>query len=327
MRYGGIERLVAEFVAELSKEHDIGVIGRSDSIYRRFPYGQPIKLYPYEVRVNEDIFQQAEVHAYMEYQSILREYDVIHDFSHQHLASRYNDHLPSLNIFWHAPSVAKYPKAPYNIIALSRWAKREYERVYQQKAYYQPTIVIPTDVYKLSNKNRNDRWLSLGAITPRKGHLEAIQVCLDAGVSLDIVGKEDSAYVDYAKSVKGLCDGTQIKYLGEVDDYEKVKLYQTNKGLIYISQEPEVTSHKIQEALLCGMPAVVTNFGANPEIVTQGINGYLCSNKAGFLYAVKHVDSLKPETTNEGLREVYSIQNVVDNYIPLYQRVANGERW
>ena len=322
MRYGGIERLAYEFTKELVKSHQVAVMGRADSIY---PEG--VAIFPTSVSPADEIFQQAELKQYQTYQSDLTKFDVIHDFSHQHLVARFNGSLPTANVFWHAPSVAQFPKAPYNIVALSKWAAREYEKYYHQKAIYQNTIVIDTDVFKLSNRHRNDRWLSLGAITPRKGHLEAIKICRECNVPLDVVGKEDANEAEYARIIKSLCDGKVIRFLGEVTDEEKIRLYQDNKAMIYDSQEPEVSNHKLQEAMLCGMPVVVNDIGAMNEIVTNGVDGYLCHSWDELKTAVNQVSKLNPKLTNQTLVKTYSIANVVADYVKLYEKVANGLRW
>jgi len=320
-RYAGIETLVWNYASELTKNHQVSVFGHSDNI---FPEG--VTLYGYKPEENEDIYQQSELKCYSMYSSLIREFDVIHDFSHQHLIARYNPSMPTLNIFWHWPVVAQYPKAPYNIIAPSKWAAREFTRVYRHQARYQPTIALDLNTYKVNpNRHRNDRFLSLGMLTPRKGHLEALHICKKAGVPLDIVGKGNND--EYQEQVEKLCDGRNYRYLGEVTEEEKVKLYQTNKALIFVNQEPEVTSHKVQEAMLCGQPVIVSNIGALPEIITHNVNGFLCNNEGQFLQAIKEVDRLESMKVYEFFKSQYSIEDVIAQVIPLYEQVSKGLRW
>ncbi|MDD4986659.1 MAG: glycosyltransferase [Dehalococcoidales bacterium] len=319
-RYAGIERLVYEYAKELLEHPEVSVtvMGHADSVY---PVG--VNHLPYKPE-GEDIFLDAEIRMYQQYQTALRNFDVVHDFSHQHFASRYNANLPSLNIFWHAPLVAQFPKSPYNIIGLSHWACREFRKVYQQEARYQQSIAIDVNLYCPAGE-RGKRFLTLGAMTPRKGNLEAIKLCQRAGVPLDVVGK---GYGDaYENLIKSECDGENIKYHGEVSEDEKISLMQTCRALIFVNQEPEVTSHKIQEAMLTGAPIITCPIGALPEIITHGEDGYLCRNDAEYLDAIETVDELNPWLTYDATRAKFSIENVVANYLPLYKRVAGGMRW
>lgn len=317
-RYTGIEALVYNYSVELSKTNNVTVMGHYQSI---FPDGVAhLKTNPEGL----EMFAESELKQFQTYQSEFRKFDVIHDFSHQHFASRFISNLPSLNIFWHAPNEVQYPKAPYNIIGLSKWACRMFECYYHQKARWQISIALDTHLYSPAGE-RGDRFLTIGRMGPDKGNLEAAQLCKEMNVPLDIAGQAgDKNYMD---SVLTLCDGDKIKYVGEVTEVEKVALMQKCKGLIYYLRRPEVTSHKIQEAMLCGAPIITSNIGALSEIVTHGVDGFLCNNHNEFRSAIGNVMALTPTKTRAKIAETYSMENVCRAYAPLYSQVANGLRW
>src|SRR3990167_2278552 len=103
-RYLGIERMIWSYSKELIQNHKVTVMGHQDSIY---PEGvQLLGIRPEPNKIPE-------LQLYQTYQYLLRTFDVIHDWSHLHLAPRFTVNLPSLNIFFHAPALAQYPKAPY----------------------------------------------------------------------------------------------------------------------------------------------------------------------------------------------------------------------
>ncbi len=325
-KYAGIEQLVWNYSRELVKEHDVTVMGRSDSVY-----SEGVEVLPYTPQPKDDLFLLTELNHFQQYQGLLRDFDVIHDFSHQHLIARYMVNLPTLNIFWHAPALAQYPKAPYNIIALSKWASREFKRYYNQNARYQQSIALDVKTYKPSERH-GDRFLTLGRMSEEKGNLNAIMLCKRVGVPLDVVGgrgteKAGTDLSDYEKQIQENCDGEQIKFLGEVTDQQKIELMQSCRALLYVTDHPEVTSHKIQEAMLCGAPVVVPNLGALPEIVTNGVDGFLCNNEVEFMLAMEKIDALKPEKTYEKIKQTYSVESVCKEYVKLYKEVAGGLRW
>jgi glycosyltransferase involved in cell wall biosynthesis len=322
-RYTGIERLVWEFSRQLVREHQVTVIGLEGSEY---PEG--VEFLPAEW--NEDAIL-GEVRAYQSYSYLFRQFDVIHDFSHQHLAARLNK-LPAVNVFWHAPRLAKYPKAPYNIAAPSRWAAREFKLVYRQEARVQEVIIVDPEKYCLSTR-RGERFLTLGRMGPEKGNLNAVILCQQLGLELDVVGgrglekSPDAPLTEYEKAIIERCDGKQIRFLGEVDDQTKIELMQTCKALIYITDHPEVTSHKIQEAMFCGAPVIGPNIGALPEIITNGVNGYLCNTPEEYSWAVLNVDKLKPWKVYPEVVERWRPETIVNNYVKLYNEVKEGARW
>ncbi len=320
LRYAGIERLAEAYSSALSARHQVTVMGRPDSKYH--PDVATLTYLPEE---GQDIYRDAELAMYQRFQSTLKLFDVIHDFSHQHFASRYNK-LPSLNNIWHAPAVANYSKSPYNIICPSQWAVGEFRRHYRQDARFMPTIVLDTSIYKPGTKKRNDRMLSLGMITPRKGHLEAAKLCIEAGVPLDIAGRKGGEAPDYEAAIDEICEHPLVDYLGEVSDEEKVELLQTNKAMVFYNNEEEVTSHKLQEAMLCGQMVLAPAIGALPEIITDGVNGVLCHDRVEYLKAIKNTPPFQMDSY-EALRKTYDIDEVVSQWEPLYEQVAGGLRW
>jgi len=291
-KYLGIEKMVWNYAKELVKNHKVTVIAHELSVYPEgveiLPVGKPSPYYDLELK------------AHQEHCHTFRSFDVIHDWSHFHLASRYMPNLPSLNVFFHAPALANYPKAPYNIIALSKWAHNEFRRVYKQDARYQYSIGIDTEVFKLSNKHRNNRLFTIGRMHREKGNLDAVMLAKDAGLPIDVAGGRgyeldgSEPLSDYENSIIRECGLRANKFHGEISEEEKIKLMQTCKALIYVPppDHPEVTSHKIQEAMLCGSPVVTFDLGALHEIVEDGVTGFLCKRADGFLDAIRKVDEL-----------------------------------
>ena len=160
-------------------------------------------------------------------------------------------------------------------------------------------------------------------MSAQKGNLEAVLLCRDTKEKLYVCGGDGDA--EYKRQIQSLCDGENIKFLGEITDNEKIHLMQTCKALLYYLPRPEVTSHKIQETTLCGAPVLTSDIGAMPEIVRHGIDGILCRSDQDYIKGIKEVGKLKPDVAR--FKEIYNPVKVVDDYIPLYTRVANGERW
>lgn len=326
-RYTGIERLAFQFAEELGHlGHDVSLLAHKDT-----PVVPPVKLLPSQGYVSNDRTIHAEVGAFQEYSYLFREFGTIHDFGHLHLIARLLP-LPVLSMLNNAPEHHQYPKAPYNIISWSKWGVGEFKKYYHQKARYQETIAIDPKVYKPAGK-RGDRFLTIGRMSPEKGNLNAILLAEKMGFPLDVVGGRGSEVVkdaplwEYEELIISKCDGRQIRFLGEVSDGEKIELMQTCRCLLYITNHTELTSHKVQEAMFCGSPVIVPNFGGLPEIVTDGVDGYLCSTKSEYTEAVKTVDNLVPPRTHEAVVKKYHIETVVGDYVKLYQQVADGLRW
>ena len=192
--------------------------------------------------------------------------------------------------------------------------------------------MIDPEIYKPQG-NHGDRFLTIGRMAPEKGNLNAVMLCRDMGVPLDVVGGRgaektvDTPLDDYEKSIHNLCDGEQIRFLGEVTDEEKVSLMQSCRGLIYCTDHPEVTNHKVFEALLCGAPIITTVVGSASEWFIEGIEGFHCQTDKDYVNAIKNVDKLQPLSMRDIEVDRFSPQSVIVRYVKLYEEVANGLRW
>jgi len=325
-RYTGLERLAVEHSEQWAKlGHDVTILCHKDT-------NTSLPILPcdgYEVIRRPD---HAEIHAFQKYQSDFRNYDVIWDIGHLHLIARFMPNMPVVSVMNSAPEHNVYPKAPYNIVCWSRWGVSEFRKYYHQDARYQETIMVDSDVYKPKG-NRGDRFLTLGRMHEAKGNLNAINLCKKLGLKLDVAGGRGSEHtaVDeltpYEKVVMDACDGKQIVFHGEVSEEEKLELMQTCQALLYVTNHAEMTSHKLQEAMLCGAPVIAPNVGGIPEIVTQGKDGYLCKTEDEYKDAINCLDQLDPMATRDALVQKYAPKNVAEGYLSLFEKVADGLRW
>ncbi len=328
-RYSGLERLAVEHAAEWAMlGHDVTLLAHSETTV---PHN--VRFIPCEGYVNGDRTIHAELKAFQKHQSLFRDYDVIWDIGHLHLIARMMK-LPVVSVFSANPQYeaqAKNEKAPYNLISWSKWGIGQIRKYYQRGAVYQETIVVDPDVYKPKGK-RGDRYLTIGRMHPEKGNLNAIRLCKQLGLKLDVVGGRGSeagdndATTEYEKALMEACDDDRVFY-GEVSDEQKIELMQSCAGLLYITGHVEITSHKVQEALLCGAPVVIPNAGGLPEIITHGVDGFVCSNPDEYLMAVAQMDKLDPSKTRDEVVEKYRPENVAEAYIKLFEEVADGRRW
>lgn len=325
-RYSGLERLAVQFARYLSKDHDVTLLAHKDT---DFPYGvHKLKCEGYTI--NREI--HAEQRAFQKYQEVFYDYDVIFDIGHLHLIARFMPSLKTVNVLNHAPEHAQYPKAPYNIVSWSKWGVGQFRKYYRQNARYQETIIVDPEVYYPKGK-RGDRLLTIGRMSPEKGNLNAIMLCKKFGLPLDVVGGRGSEIVggdairDYEKAIMDLCDDKEIIFHGEVSDEEKIELMRSCRALIYITNHTEITSHKVQEAMFCGAPVIIPNSGGLPEIVTNGIDGYLCGSEAEYILALDNLDKLDPTKTHDAVVNKYCPETVIDGYAGLFEQVIGGLRW
>ena len=319
-KYGGIEKLVSDFSEVLvSAGHTVKVAAPVQS---RLPKGVehiPTVALPAEYD-REDL-------AYKKYASHIADSDLVHDFSHRHVYARNHPDRPTLNVIWDNLTV-KYDKAPKNIAAISEWQRQTFEILYEKSARYVPTVCADENHFIPANE-KSDRFLIMGKMSSDKAIISALALCKLIGAPADVVGgglvTDDPSY---RHNVMRLCDGERFTFWGEVDDEVKIQLMQRAKAVINPRFIPEASWHVGIEAMLCGTPVIVYGHSSYPEIVANGVSGYVCRpfDEGEFLSAMKHVGSLKPQQVREfALR--YSRTKVVGDCVQTYKKVAEGESW
>jgi len=318
-RYAGIETLVRLISNELNdRGHQVSLAAPQGS---RLPKGiEHINTGPC------GDFVESERKAYWGYSYRLRDFDAILEMSHTHWAMIEND-LPGLAFIWHDPFIMKPLEPTYNICGLSNWQLNRFRMVYG----YEGRVVDPHCGVPGEIRQRNDRFLHIGKMHPTKGALEAIELCHELGVPLDVVGGQgvgDSP--EYLEQVKKACTG-DIEYLGEVDEPTKDRLLETCRALIYAINYPagqgEAHSHKIVDTLLTGTPVVTYDVGALPEVINHGVTGFLAQDREEFKEYMMKVDDLDPKTVREKAIARWSVEATVNRLLKVVERVSSGERW
>lgn len=325
-RYTGLERLAVQFSEEWAKlGHDVTILAHKDT-------NTSVKLLPcngYETVVRPN---HAEVLAFQQYQGEFHNFDVIWDIGHLHLIARFMSNMPTVNVMNSAPQHCQFPKAPYNIVSWSRWGVGQFRKYYHQSARYQETLMIDPDVYKPKGE-RSDRWLTIGRMHEDKGNLNAIKLCKKLGLKLDVAGGRGSEHLgvdeltEYEKKVMESCDGKDIIFYGEVSDEQKIELMQNCRGLIYMTDHAEMSSHKVPEAMLCGAPVIIPSIGGIFEMITQGVDGYDCKTEEEYINAVKCINALHPEQTRDKVAEKHRPSKVAQDYVDLFFQVTQELRW
>ena len=134
----------------------------------------------------------------------------------------------------------------------------------------------------------------LGRISPEKGPREAALIAREAGVPLRMAAKiREPAERDYFETAVKPLLSSDIEYVGELGCEDKLKLLGGSFALLNPLQWPEPFGLVMIEALATGTPVVATPEGSAPEIVNDGVSGYLrrgCSALASALLDAAELD-------------------------------------
>jgi glycosyltransferase involved in cell wall biosynthesis len=170
-----------------------------------------------------------------------------------------------------------------------------------------------------------DHLVFVGRMSPVKGVPQAIEIARRAGVPLDIAAKmrATSEREYFQAEVKPLLGG-DIRYVGEVDREEKLALVGGARALLNPIRWDEPFGLCMVEALACGTPVIATPRGATPEIVDDGITGFLASTTDQAVTAVTWAAALDRHACRRAVEARFSARRMVADHLTLYHDVTSG---
>ncbi len=135
----------------------------------------------------------------------------------------------------------------------------------------------------------------LGRLEPIKGAHHAIAIARAAGRRLIIAGNritegEEAAY--FEREIAPHIDGAQVSYVGPVDDERKNALLGSAAALLFPIEWKEAFGIVMAEAFACGTPVIGFPYGSVPEIVRDGVNGFVCRGVDAATAAVARLDEI-----------------------------------
>ena len=316
--YGGIEKLVSYTARELARRgHAVVVAAPTGSVTP--PWVRLIQTGPC------GDFMVSELAAYYEYRPYLSQFDAILDYSHSKWAMRMNK-LPAIGFIWHDPKALQCPEPDYNVAALSVWQAARFQEIYKQ----QVKVLDPHLGPSASPLPSKGRFLIEGKIGEKTGVLDAIAMCKELEVGLDIIGVPGPGDPpELLDKVKKEC-GNGITYWGGVSDEARMEFEREAQALIYPVTYPpgqgEAHSHKSVSVLLTGCPVVTYDQGALSEVIAHGDMGFLAVNRTEFKDFMLQAGELKRDVIAWKAKERWGFEATGDRLVKALEEVAKGSK-
>ena len=160
----------------------------------------------------------------------------------------------------------------------------------------------------------------LGRLERIKGAHTAIAIARRAGRRLVLAGNHategpEAAY--FEREIAPHIDGDQIMYVGPVDDEAKNRLLGSSAALLFPIEWKEAFGIVMAEAMACGTPVIAFPRGSVPEIVIDGVNGFVCRDVASAAGAVARVPTLDRARVRADCERRFSDEVLVDRMLAI----------
>jgi glycosyltransferase involved in cell wall biosynthesis len=166
----------------------------------------------------------------------------------------------------------------------------------------------------------------LGRLSREKRADRAIEIARRSGKRLRIMGKVDPTDAPFFASViEPLLDDPLVEFLGEADESAKDELLGNADALLFPIDWPEPFGMVMIEALACGTPVIAYPNGSVPEVLEDGLTGFLVNSVEEAVRAVPRVSQLDRAAIRRVFEERFSVGRMVDDYLRIYRRLVAGE--
>jgi glycosyltransferase involved in cell wall biosynthesis len=174
---------------------------------------------------------------------------------------------------------------------------------------------------------RDDSLLWIGRICEEKAPHVAVEVARQVGSPLVLAGDvyRFSYHQSYfEREVWPRLDGSRIRRVQTPSFAEKVKLLSRARALLVTSSVEETSSLVAMEAMACGTPVIAFKRGALPEVVDDGVTGFLVDTAEEMVHAVPDIADIDPQACRRHVERNFAATRMADEYERMYQRVVES---
>ena len=167
--------------------------------------------------------------------------------------------------------------------------------------------------------------LFLGRMSPDKGAHRASEVAFKAGVPLIMAAKMREPWEReyHAAHVEPYLN-EDIQYVGEAGNDKKLELLANARCLLMPIRWNEPFGMVMIEAQSCGTPVLAFAEGAAPEIVQDGVNGFLCEDEDDMVKAIGRLDEIDRRECRASVERSFTTERMVAEHVELFERILAG---
>jgi glycosyltransferase involved in cell wall biosynthesis len=319
-RYGGTERVVAWLIDELvARGHEVTLFGAEGSSTRARLVAERgprlgVDVAPYEalsrhLALVEDVAAVADrfdvVHFHLElcHLPVARRLPVP---TLTTLHGRLDVHaLDELYATFHDVPVVSISDAQRSPLASARWAATVHHG-------------LPPDLLR-PGPGAGAYLAFLGRMAEDKGPHTAIAIARAAGLPLRIAAKVDATErAFYESRIRPLLGG-DVTFVGEVDEAGKQAFLGDARALLFPIQWPEPFGLVMIESMACGTPIIAFPAGSVPEVIEDGVAGFVVDGVEAAVDAIGRLDRLDRAGVRESFDRRFTVDRMVDRYVDVYE--------
>jgi glycosyltransferase involved in cell wall biosynthesis len=323
--YGGTERVVSWLTEELiALGHEITLFASGDSVTK----ARLDATWPRSLRLDGSVRDPNALHIVM-LELVYRrasEFDLIHfhlDYYPFSLFSRQSTPFVTtlhgrLDLPEHQPVFDAFSSVP--VVSISNAQRRALPQANWVRTVHHG---LPENLL-LPKPLKPSYFAFLGRIAPEKGVDRAIRIAEHCGVPLKVAAKVDNADREYFEErIRPMMNSPLIEYIGEINDTHKSEFLSGAVALLVPIDWPEPFGLVMIEAMACGTPVIAFNRGSAPEVIEDGLTGFVVEDINGAIGAVDRLGHLSREKIRRRFEERFTARRMALDYLSVYRRLTD----
>ena len=194
-------------------------------------------------------------------------------------------------------------------------------------ANWQATIYhgLPKDLF-VFQPNEGDYLAFLGRISPEKRVDRAIAIAKRVSMPLKIAAKVDRADRRYFKrDIEPILTQSHVEWVGEISDQQKNEFLGNAYALLFPIDWPEPFGLVMIEAMACGTPVIAYDCGSVPEVMEDGVTGFIVRDLDDAVEGVNRIRDLSRLRCREVFERRFAAERMASDYVDVYQRLIDSD--
>jgi glycosyltransferase involved in cell wall biosynthesis len=226
-------------------------------------------------------------------------------------------HVPDLQ-----PLLAEYTEVP--LVSISDDQRRPIPWANWQATVYHG---LPRDLHTF-REQPGDYLAFLGRISPEKRLDRAIEIARRTGRQLKVAARiypEERDY--YRQTIEPLLHASQsfVEFLGEIGGRDKDEFLGNACALLFPIDWAEPFGLVMIEALACGTPVLAWRCGSVPEIIADGVTGFVVDSIEQAVQAVDRLAGLSRQACRSAFEERFDMTRMARDYLEVYRRLVHDD--
>src|SRR5436190_3314890 len=181
---------------------------------------------------------------------------------------------------------------------------------------------LPLDLFPMTVRPSGGYLAFLGRISPEKRVDRAIAITRRAGLRIKIAAKIDPAADAYCRSACEPPLGQPgVEFVGEINERQKAAFLGNALGLLFPIDWPEPFGLAMIEAMACGTPVLAFNEGSVPEIVDNGVTGFIVRDVDEAVSRIGSLVALDRKKVRRRFEQRFTVSHMARNYVHIYEQL------